>query len=321
MGPADPTSMRRRVGAALERVPDRWISRLHRAHVDAQRRAGPQSVRRRALAVAAEVARLRSLPEAEFALFDHPDVRFHDADSQVTRIAYWRGGDAYEGAETRWWRRACARATHVLELGANVGYYTVHGAVANRGCRYVAVEPHPASAAALRRNLALNSIGNVEVVEAAAAGAAAPGERLTLAVPDQDRYGAPAGAFVPAGGEGVDGVAAARTIEVDVAAVPDLIDGVDLLKLDIEGHEAEVLDSVLDVLRAERPTTFLEVRRAHAPRLRAIVGELADAGYVAFAIGTTSLHLLTRDQLDAPALPRYGTRDLVLVDEGRVRGL
>lgn len=312
--------MRELVGTTLDRLPAPWFRRLRAAYARAVA-DGDRGIRRRTLQAAVAVARYRSLPEDEFTVADYPDVRLTGADSVVTSYVYWFGGDGYEGAETRWWRRACRRATSILELGANVGYYTVQGARANPRARYVAVEPHPTSAAIVRRNLELNGLEHVEVIEAAATAGGAGGT-VSLAIPDQDRYGAPAGAFVPEGGEGVDGIAAARTIEVPTVDVQDLIADVDLLKLDIEGHEAEVLEPVLDDLRARRPTIFLEVRLAATSRLRDLLAKLTEGTYAVFAIGRESLHLVPRDELTgARALPRYGSRDLMLVDAAAVAEL
>src|SRR5215212_6643397 len=81
-----------------------------------------------------------------------------------------------------WWRHCCTRASAVLELGANVGYFTVQGATAAPGARYVAVEPHPVSAGVCRANLALNGIGSVELLEAAAVPGAGP-SAVELQVP------------------------------------------------------------------------------------------------------------------------------------------
>jgi FkbM family methyltransferase len=296
---------RRAVGRALDRLPASWFASLRETHA-ATRPGGLTGL-------ALKAARYRPLPVDVFEDFAYPGTRFAAADSVVLSQVYWFGGDAYEGAETAWWRRCCQRASHVLELGANVGFYTVHGATANPAVRYAAVEPHPVSAAGLRRNLDLNQLTNVEVVEAAVVGAVTS-PTVTLAVPVQDGYGAPAGAFVPEGGEGVDGIGTHRSVEVPVVAAADLIEGVDLLKLDIEGHESEVLGAVFEHLLAQRPTIFLEVRSQDPPRLREIVVDLVAHGYVVFAIGTTSLHLVPGDVVRSTGpLPRFGSRDLLLV--------
>ncbi len=57
-----------------------------------------------------------------------------------------------------------------LDIGAHIGYFALPAAkrVGPRG-RVIAVEPHPRSAATLRRNVARNGYGWITVVEAAAA--------------------------------------------------------------------------------------------------------------------------------------------------------
>lgn len=309
----------RRLGGALAALPSGPFARLRESYADAVRRG--DSRKQQVLRPLVKVARYRPLPVDEFQLADYPDVKLAAADSLIARHAYWYGSDGWEGLETLWWRRCSARATKTLELGANIGYYTVHGALANPSSPYVAVEPHPESAAALRANLALNDITNVLVVEAAAVSPGSP-ERLELSVPEQDLYGTPAGAFIRDQGEGVDGLVTGRSVTVATVSIEDLVDGVDLLKLDIEGHEADVLEPVRDWLISARPTIFVEVRATSLPRLRHLIYELADSGYAVLAIGDTSLHVVTRDELDPDKpLARYGSRDYILVDGSKVADL
>lgn len=63
----------------------------------------------------------------------------------------------------------CRHAGGVLELGANMGYFTVQGGRAAPSTRYVAVEPHPGSWRICRDNLALNGVTSVRLLAAAAA--------------------------------------------------------------------------------------------------------------------------------------------------------
>jgi FkbM family methyltransferase len=178
------------------------------------------------------------------------------------------------------------------------------------------VEANPESVAVLERNLDLNGLANVEVVAAAAVG---DGEasRVELALPDQERYTAPTGAYLHAGAEGIQARPATRTVTVPGVPASDLLADADLIKLDVEGYEARLLGSAWEQIRKNRPTIVVEVLRK-VPRLREQIAELHADGYLAFAIGEDSLHLLTRDELtrDAP-LPRYGSRDVILVPSER----
>lgn len=301
--------VRRLLSNGLQRLPDDWFVRLREARVRADDGSGTNAW----LNTAARLGRYRPIPVPDFRVHDQPDVRLVASDNLVTQMLYWYGAEGYEGAETRWWRATCERATSVLELGANAGYYTVVGALANPCARYRTVEPHPVSAQLVRDNLELNGVSHVEVIEAAAVGDASIG-RVELEVPAQDGYATPAGAFVRSGAEGVDHLVTGSTISVETVGIGDLIDGVDLLKIDIEGHEADVLEPVLPLLLDRQPTIVIEVRKAAVPRLRAVLSALAGAGMQVFAIGDESLHLIPRSVLDAPdPLPRYGSRDLLLL--------
>ena len=139
-----------------------------------------------------------------------------------------------------------------VDVGANVGLFTLLAAkiVGPRG-RIVAFEPHPDARAALVRLLERNGIeGNVDVVGGALADR--PGV-LPLHLTDSsglstlDPSLAPARTFA----------AYTRTVPVDVttldlwmAAHPDLAPRVALIKIDVEGVEDRVVAGMTQTLRA-----------------------------------------------------------------------
>jgi hypothetical protein len=119
---------------------------------------------------------------------DAPPFVFRSVDSMVVDAVYWFGVKGYEGRVADVWAALCRRACAVLEIGGNVGLFTVIGAHASDG-PYTVVEPVPAIARVLRDNLARNGVSRVEVLQAAAI----PGtERVevTLSIPNKGR-GAP----------------------------------------------------------------------------------------------------------------------------------
>ena len=251
----------------------------------------------------------------EFALPDRPDIRIHAMESVLVRRLYWYGLDGYEPGEGRWWHEFCARSTNILELGCNIGVYAVVGGLAAPTARYRAVDPHPDSIAAARRNLTTNGVTNVELIQAAAVGVR-EGATATLTLPAVEHYEAPTGAYLSAA-EGVSHRGSQGSIEVPVVAVVDLLDGVDLIKLDIEGLEAEVLSAGMEMILSNRPTIFVEVLRK-AVRLREVIRELHSHGYVACSVGE-SLRVLTTDEIDNDGvLALHGSRDVVLVPSERM---
>ena len=93
-----------------------------------------------------------------FRLADDPELAFVAADSLVLAQLYWYGEQGWEPELLPWWRRYCRRAESVLELGANVGYFTVQAARTAPGHHHVSVEPPPFSLEICRANLALNQV-------------------------------------------------------------------------------------------------------------------------------------------------------------------
>ena len=313
-----PLSVRVRVHArlALSRVLTVLPIRLIVAVRD--RHAASSGRRRRFWGGLVAILRHRPLsPLSDFHLPDNHDIRLAGERSQLTQLLFWYGESGYEGAETHWWRRLCAQAGSILEVGANIGYYSVQGAYAAPHASYTAVEANPEAVAITIRNLELNRLTNAKVVHAAVVGDDAP-PTMELALPDQERYAAPTGAYLATGTEGVHNRPAKRTITVPTLPMSRLVDGVDLLKLDIEGYEANVLESVRPWLVDTRPTIVVEVLEK-APRLRALIRDLRAADYEVRAIGHRGLRIITDEQLNADApLPRHGSRDVILVPAERL---
>ncbi len=133
----------------------------------------------------------------------------------------------------------------VFDIGANIGYYVLMelGLLNGRG-RVIAIEPSPGNVRLLRRNLALNGYGDVEVIEGAVSDS--QGVRA-FHLSEQSNLGT----FHPVG-SGAAHLSGDR-IEVKTCTVPELSlrYGVpDLIRMDVEGHEVEVIDGMIGAIRA-----------------------------------------------------------------------
>ncbi len=156
----------------------------------------------------------------------------------------------YERQVSTCFRRALAPGMTVVDVGANLGYYSVIalGGSAPDG-RVVAFEPDPVNHALLRANLA--PFGGRALVrrEAVAAGAGTgvlhrhpdnKGKHSLLASPEL-------GAGLPV-----------TTVSLDAILLALGVDRVDLVKLDIEGAEPLALAGMAATLARHRPVLFLE---------------------------------------------------------------
>jgi FkbM family methyltransferase len=248
-----------------------------------------------------------------FRVVDDPDLAFVAADSLVLAQLYWYGEQGWEPELLPWWRRFCRRSRSVLELGANVGYFTVQAARAAPGVRYVAVEPHPFSLEICRANLALNGVHSVKLIGAAAV-ADPQTSSVRLLVP-ADQLATPTVAFLPSGTELPAGMTRGVTTALDVPAhdVRELLRGADLVKLDVEGQEHALLAAGLDLLREHRPTLVVEVLPGTA-RLRALLAELCRRdGYRCYAPTRDRLVQLDPARLATVRLKEeYGGQDVIL---------
>jgi FkbM family methyltransferase len=251
-----------------------------------------------------------------FTLGDNRELLFVNAESLVLQQLYWFGEQGWEPQLLPWWRRFCRRSSAILELGANVGYFTVQGAKTGPHARYIAVEPYPASARVCRANLELNRVESVELITAAAV-AHTKLPAVELHVP-WDQLATPTVTFMGADTElpGSMRRRVTQTISVPAVDVRSFLSGIDLFKLDVEGQEHALLAASREHLRTRKPTVFVEVLPGTA-RLRQLLADLCrDDGFHCYVPRADCLvRLETADLLGAPLLDRYGCQDVILSAE------
>ena len=158
----------------------------------------------------------------------------------------------------------------VLDLGANVGYFTLLLAkqVGPSG-RVIAFEPHRKVFEVLRENVALNGYGQV-IVENKAVVDRSGAVHLTQ---NDQRPLSHVESIVPGPGQEVEAV----TLDDYFACSSDRIA---FAKIDIEGAEARALDGMSRILRQDRPILVIELHGlAGRVEDHAAVERLRTAGY------------------------------------------
>jgi FkbM family methyltransferase len=185
-----------------------------------------------------------------------------DLRDNLARTVYFTG--TYEPELVRFLSRL--RPGEVFaDVGAHIG---IHSLVAARaGARVVAFEPAPDSAARLRAAAAANSV-SVGLVQAALGS-----EEGEVGLFADARYDT-----ADAGVRSVHGtgalVATARVTTLDACG----LDRLDVLKADVEGAEAAVLEGARESLARLRPRAVIVESKGHgdAERVRSV---LSDCGY------------------------------------------
>lgn len=157
-------------------------------------------------------------------------------------------------------RKLIGPGSHCFDVGANIGVYTRElSALAGPQGRVKAFEPVPETFVALSNNVRRLGLTNVEVFNAAISDHHG---RVAMSVPMRD--------------DGTPNLYRAQVGEGD--AVPcfpldSVLERVDFIKIDVEGHEFEVLKGAAELLRAHRPQLLVETEQP------AVFSFLGDLGY------------------------------------------
>jgi FkbM family methyltransferase len=197
-----------------------------------------------------------------------------------TRLFFYR---AWEPEITRFILRGLSQGDIAIDIGANVGYYSLlmSQAVSSSGKVY-AVEPSRSICERLKRNIALNELSNVVVLNY---GISNKAEERYFQLSGDTNCGT--SHFVDGPNEGnIEGKLPLRRL-VDVIPMADL-GRATLIKIDVEGMEIEVLEDLLDILELfpAKITICVELRRDGGASSPAddIVRRFRKAGFVLYTI-------------------------------------
>jgi FkbM family methyltransferase len=234
-----------------------------------------------------------------------------DLNETIDAAIYYEG--CFEPYTTEAIRRLCKPGTIVVDVGANVGCHTLRFAqlVGPRG-RVVAFEPMSQAFARLKKNVELNVFGNIMLERMALSNHSRQGQKIRMAcswplygVDDVHRHPLTRGRVAT---DIVDFVTLDEYVRAkDVARI-------DLIKVDVEGHEFKVLQGAVETLRAFRPVIIMELGISllaeAGDSLEAVVSFLSALGYAFYA----ERGLERLEGLDAirAAIPQRATMNVIL---------
>ncbi len=158
----------------------------------------------------------------------------------------------------------------ILEAGANIGSHTVPLAKAHPEHRIVAVEANIEYFKLLCANLVVNDVVNALPVHAAAGRTEGTLRIDPLPLNRPTNFGA----------VGLDRITSGTGTAVSLLRLDTIVDDpaeVRILKIDVEGHEIDVLAGAAEILRRGRP--FLYVENEPTPQSRDVICAAEEAGY------------------------------------------
>lgn len=220
----------------------------------------------------------------------------------------------WEPAETQVVRSLIRDATTFVDIGANIGYYTLLAAqlVGPQG-RVVAFEPCPSNLSILRRNIDFNRYRNITVVSNAVSNSSGIA-RLEV---DPESSGTHR-LSVP--------TASRNSISVETVSLDDYFAGsdtqIDFIKLDAEGAEPLILAGMKQIIKGSSNlvllTEFSPVAiRAMGHSPRAFLNDLGASGFEIRPITGSGLSAcsLTRNQIAELASSPVSTNLLCIGDQ------
>ena len=192
----------------------------------------------------------------------------------------------YERAEFDMWKRLVPAGATVADIGANIGWYSVHMAAKDATARIFAFEPVPGTYKWLQKAITYNNLPNVVI------------EQLGIS----DRTGTMNIYVDPT----IAGAASAHPSVYQDTSSPVLVQVTtldeyataqglkfDAIKLDVEGGELAALQGAKRVLTEHRPIVFSEMLRRHARAFgyhpNAIIALMKSLGYACFRIADGQL--------------------------------
>jgi FkbM family methyltransferase len=173
-----------------------------------------------------------------------------------------------------------------LDIGANMGFYSIGAALTNRSVAVIAFEPNPKIRRTLEYNADLNKvIGNITILEIALSDFSGT---ETFSVP----------LFTGSGGGSLRNLhpeeGSPTEFQVPVERLDkfrDQTSGTDLIKIDVEGAEYNLLMGGLATIKENQPTVVIELLRKWMKPFGTspsdVVKVMFENDYLCFAVGSS----------------------------------
>ncbi len=197
---------------------------------------------------------------------------FSKGDDYIPSRVFWYGYDGYEYSIIPFYYLS-KKAKVIVDIGANIGYYSLVGAAANKQAKVYAFEPVPRIANRFRKQIAINEFFNIAIEE-----------KVVGDVNTEVSFYIPVGNTMALAASTKKGWVS-ETEEVKVKSVTldsfkkeKKIGNIDLIKMDCEFHELEVLKGMDNILKTDKPDILMEVL---FPEAEGVKGHFENKQYLA----------------------------------------
>lgn len=197
---------------------------------------------------------------------------------QLENGLFWEGLDGWEKESMALWTKLCKQHQNIFDIGANTGLYALVAKTINPQAEVFCFEPVKRIFERLRINIDRNHF-DISCYEIGLSNY--DGVGIIYDLPFEHVYSVSVNSNIAP--EGVTSI----PTEIKVRTLFSLfqsenIDGIDLVKMDVERHEVEVLEGMGDLINIYKPTFLIEVLESEiGQRIENIV---SGRGYLYFNI-------------------------------------
>jgi FkbM family methyltransferase len=172
----------------------------------------------------------------------------------VENSLFWKGLDDWERKSLDIWITLAKTSSVIFDIGANTGVYSLCAKSVNSSAQVFALEPVTRVYEKLCRNIELNDY-DVVALETAASNANGTAEIYDMA--GEHEYAATLDRDIYSNFELIESTV--KTARLDTLIEQRGIETIDLIKIDVEGHDPEVLIGLGKYLNICKPSILIEV--------------------------------------------------------------
>lgn len=211
---------------------------------------------------------LEVLSDTEHVLVDLEGYQMYVSPSDMEVGAHIYGEKAYEPHVTEQVRRALAPGRFFLDIGANIGHFSLLAAhLVGKEGRVFSFEPSQYNVKLLYLNARVNGFENIEIYPFAVAD-----KRMLLAYD-----GVASNGVISEISENINSVMQTTLVySVNLDDVLEDVEKMEVIKIDVEGAEYMALDGGRNLLRKHRPIVFSEF----APPALEVVSRVSAEAYL-----------------------------------------
>lgn len=168
---------------------------------------------------------------------------------------FWNGLNGWEKISIGIWKELSKKSAVILDIGANTGIYSLIASAVNPSAEVYSFEPVKRTASLLEHNLSLNPEFNICAIEKAVSNTNGIAEFYDVDAVSQ--YSASLNSKM------LENIPNQISYSVETIRLDDLeqLKGkkVDLIKLDVEMHEPEAIQGMINIINDHKPAILIEI--------------------------------------------------------------